>query len=145
MVWAAALALVLLATGCSSFKREWEAAAQRPVATDGIEGRWQGTWRSEANGHTDALRCLVTRATNNTYTAQFHAKYRKLVRFSFGYAVPLTVVEKEGAFQFEGAADLGWLAGGRYTYKGRATPTNFFSTYSCKHDRGVFEMTRPNP
>ena len=34
-------------------------------------------------------------------------------------------------------------AGGLYTYKGRATATNFFSTYSCKYDHGIFEMTRP--
>jgi hypothetical protein len=53
------------------------------------------------------------------------------------------VTAKEDAFHFEGAAELGWLAGGRYTYKGSATATNFFAGYSCKYDYGVFEMTRP--
>jgi hypothetical protein len=137
--------VVLLVTGCSSFHREWDAAAEQPVAPNSIEGCWQGTWRSDANGHTDALRCLITRGTSDSYSARFHAKYRKVFRFSFSYTVPLTVTEKEGALQFEGAADLGWLAGGNYTYKGRATATNFFSTYSCKYDHGVFEMTRPKP
>ena len=139
-----ALGFALLVAGCSSFNREWKAAAQRPAAPGSIEGRWQGTWRSDANGHTDELRCLNTR-TNDAYSARLHARYRKVVRFSFGYTVPLVVTAKEGGAQFEGAANLGWLAGGRYTYKGSATPTNFFSTYSCKYDYGVFEMTRPKP
>ena len=141
-----ALGLALLAAGCSSFDRDWDAAAAtlRPSVPGSIEGRWLGTWHSDANHHTDELRCLVTR-TNDAYSARFHARYRKVFRFRFGYTVPLTVTEKEGAFQFEGAADLGWLAGGRYTYEGRATPTNFFSTYSSKYDHGVFEMTRPKP
>jgi len=57
--------------------------------------------------------------------------------------VPLTVERRAMSFNSRVPPNLGALAGGRYTYTGRATGTNFFSTYSCKYDHGIFEMTRP--
>jgi len=134
-------AVVLAGGGCSSFNRDWKAAAIAPA--DGLEGRWEGRWRSEASGHNDALRCLITHAGSSNYVARFHAKFRAVFRVSFGYTVPLAVEKKTNEFLFEGSADLGSLAGGRYTYTGRATTTNFFSSYDSKYDHGVFEMTRP--
>jgi len=128
--------------GCSSFNRDWKAA--REGRTEGIEGRWQGTWRSDVTAHTEQLRCLLTPSgTNHMWDARFQAKYRKLIRLTFSYTVPLTVTNQERGHQFAGAADLGWLAGGRYSYRGRATSTNFFATYESQYDRGVFEMVRP--
>jgi len=133
----------LLAAGCSSFNKEWKAVEGKAPSSSGIEGPWHGTWRSDVNAHTDQLRCLITPSTNGTYSARFQAKYRKWIRLTFSYTVSLTVTNQQDGFQFEGSADLGWLAGGDYTYRGRATPTNFFSSYRSRHDRGVFEMTRP--
>jgi hypothetical protein len=142
----AGLAVALLGAGCSSFDRAWRNAGQNPPATNAITGRWDGVWRSEVNGHTDRLRCLVTWQTNDTYSARFHAKYKKgLFRFSFGYAVPLQVERQGNSFRFQGEADLGWLAGGVYRYEGAATVTNFFSTYRSQYDHGVFQMARPHP
>ena len=137
------LVLPLLALGCSSFHREWKVAASTPPPARGITGRWQGTWLSHSNAHTDKLRCLITKQTDELYEARFHAKYQKIL--SFGYTVILHAKRTEDAFQFDGDADLGWFAGGAYHYEGKATPTNFFSTYRCKGDHGVFQMTRPNP
>lgn len=138
----AGLAL-LLVTGCSSFNRDWDNAGRNPPPVGGIEGRWEGTWRSDVNAHVGPLRCLITPAINGTNSTRFQAKYRKLIQLTFSYTVPLTVTNREDGLGFEGAADLGWLAGGRYTYRGRATATNFYSTYESRHDRGVFEMIRP--
>ncbi len=104
-------------------------------------GRWQGSWQSEVNGHHGRLRCLVTRDGNGGYQACFHANYLKV--FSFGYTVPLAVQETDGAFRFQGEADLGRLAGGMFNYEGQATPTNFFSTYQARKDHGTFRMIRP--
>jgi len=131
-------ALLLLA-GCSTFQRDWDRLDNAP-APSGIEGRWDGTWKSEASGHSDGLRCIVTR-DGGTYLARFHAKYRKI--FGFGYIVPLTVEQHGGRYDFSGEANLHWYAGGRYTYQGSATATNFVSTYRCKSDHGTFQMTRP--
>ena len=138
------LLAAFLITGCSSFDRAWKKSATIPPGTNSLVGRWEGTWRSDVNGHNDQLRCLMTPLTNGFFSARFHAKYRKgILRFTFGYTAPLKVREQEGVFQFEGESNLGWYAGGVYRYLGTATGTNFFSTYDSKYDRGVFRMTRP--
>jgi len=138
-------AMMLLLAGCSTFERDWRAASQAPEQRDALVGRWQGTWRSEVNGHNDQLRAVVTPASNDVYSARFHAKYKLgFLRFSFGHSVLLQARRANDAFQFEGGADLGWLAGGVYRYEGSATATNFTSTYRSKYDHGTFKMTRPS-
>ena len=50
----------------------------------------------------------------------------------------------EGQWRFSGAEDLG-KAYGVYRYEGKATATNFYSTYKASFDHGTFQMTRPKP
>lgn len=138
---------LLMLTGCSTarFNRAWKAAAAEvPGPGASLAGCWEGIWRSDVNAHTGRLRCLITPSTNGTYAARFHAEYRLLLPLTFSYTVPLSVTNRGDAADpgFAGAANLGWLAGGVYTYRGRATATNFFSTYQCARDRGIFELTR---
>ena len=130
----------LVGNGCS-FNHEWKKAAGNPVPATGIEGRWQGTWVSEVNGHTDALRCVINRKDDGRYRARFHASYHKVL--TFGYTVLLTTESTNQESRFQGEANLGWMAGGVYHYAGHAEATNFFSTYACKYDHGTFRMTRP--
>ena len=130
----------MAAAGCSSFHKEWKTAARRSP-TGGIEGRWDGSWRSESNGHKGRLRCLIRKVDDVNYAARFRANYWKI--FTFGYTVPLAVRGEPGVFKFSGQADLGKLAGGVYHYEGEATSDRFLSTYICARDRGVFEMKRP--
>jgi hypothetical protein len=133
---------LLLLVGCSSFNREWQQNSFS-APTEDIQGRWQGTWASEATGHTDKLRCIISKKTDGTFQAWFHAKYKKVL--SFGYTVPLKVELVDRAWKFQGEADLGWLAGGVYHYKGSAGGTNFTLTYESKYDHGTFEMNRADP
>jgi hypothetical protein len=142
--WPLSLAILMLAlvgSGCSQFHGEWRAAAKQAPPADAIVGRWQGSWKSVPSGHTDKLRCLVTKLDDTRYQAWFHAKYHTI--FSFAYKVELRVEKQTSEFQFKGSADLGKLAGGVYTYDGHANATNFFSTYTAKLDHGTFQMTRP--
>src|SRR5690349_1884503 len=118
-------ALSLLAGGCSSFSREWKAALQRPIPTEGLAGPWEGRWVSDATGHNDRLRCVIAEESTDRYKADFHANYKKI--FHFGYSVPLEVRRKGSEYEFSGEADLGKLAGGVYTYEGTVNGTNFFS------------------
>ena len=142
-----ALALFLLLTalvlggGCSSFNHEWKMAAANPVPDTCLQGRWQGTWHSDASSHAGKLRCVITKTDVGMYQAHFHAKYRKVL--GFGYTVALKVEPTVNGFAFSGQANLGRLAGGVYHYEGHADTTNFFSTYSCKYDHGTFQMARP--
>ena len=132
-------AVVLIVAGCSSFNREWRKAGRNSIAASDLEGRWEGQWISDVNGHHGKLRCIVKK-DGNVHRARFHAKYRKIL--SFGYTVPLKVAAMDSGFKFQGEADLGALAGGIYRYEGHADATNFFSTYSCKYDHGRFQMQR---
>ena len=138
------LTALLFAGGCSTFNHENWRAAQQPPPPNDLQGRWQGVWVSQVTGHKNELRCLVTKLDDATYQARFHAKYRKgWFTVTFNYTVPLKAVKTDEAFKFTGDADLGSLAGGLYHYDGHAAGTNFFSTYSCKYDRGTFQMARP--
>jgi hypothetical protein len=135
--------MCLAVAGCSSFNRDWKAAAARPMPASSFEGCWEGTWHSDATDHQNRLRCLIKPLTNGTYSARFHAKYRALFTWTVNYTVPLTARRRADAFVFDGEANLGWYAGGVYQYQGHANATNFFSTYRSKGDHGTFQMTRP--
>ena len=142
MGFAAILSLAWITAGCSSFNREWKRATT-PAPTNVMTGRWEGTWHSDVNDHSGRLRCLVTPLTNDGYQARFYAKYKRVFTFSFSYNAPLTVRRNQEVFLFEGDANLGWYAGGRYEYQGHADGRDFFSTYRSKYDHGTFRMKRP--
>ena len=136
-----ALVLLLLLCGCSSFNRDWRQTAAQPTGRDSIEGRWEGSWISEVNGHHGKLRCLLTHQTEDRYQARFRATYARVLRFS--YTVPLAFQSHEGGWEFNGEADLGKLGGGVYYYEGRVSTTNLHSTYRSKYDHGTFQLRRP--
>jgi len=141
------LLAALLLCGCSTFNYEWRQAAKKPIPADDIAGPWQGRWLSHANGHNDKLRALITKADTNHYDVKFHAAYKfetvKFITVHFGYTVRMEIRPGTNGVAFHGSENLGALAGGVYTYEGRADATSFFSTYNSKYDRGVFEMKRP--
>jgi hypothetical protein len=132
--------LTLLVAGCSSFNREWRQAYQAPAPLDSLEGRWEGRWSSDANGHNGNLRCLITRKKDGDYAAWFRATYMRVLHFS--YTVSLQAESRDGIWQFRGEEDLGKLSGGIYRYVGSATEANFHSTYQSEYDHGIFELKR---
>jgi HEAT repeat protein len=130
--------LAALVNNASDFKRRWNQNASLPTTSNGLQGRWQGEWISEVNGHRGALRCLLTRGEAGDYQAAFHAVYAKILRVC--YTVPLHGQWSEGKLKLEGNADLGPLAGGIYRYQGEASETDFVCLYDCKYDHGTFRM-----
>jgi hypothetical protein len=134
--------LLPLAARCSSFDREWRAAATNlSVPAGGISGRWEGTWQNRNNTHHDKMRGILTRVGPNEYAARFHAKYFKI--FSFSYRTTFRGTWEGNEFVFRGEENLGWLAGGVYKYVGRISPTNFFSTYDNRYNSGTYMLKRP--
>ena len=83
----------------------------------------------------------MIRESEQLFRARFRATYYGILHFS--YAVPLTMQEHDGGWEFSGEANLGRLAGGSYYYEGRAALTNLHSTYRSKYDHGLFELHRP--
>ena len=124
--------------GCSSFNRDWKKATANSAD---IQGRWEGTWTSASNDHSDKLRCLVEKLADDKYRARFDSTYEKIIHFKSN--VILSGIKKNQVFYFNGEAKLPWWAGGIYHYEGKVNPTNFFSTYRCKYDHGTFQMSRP--
>ena len=130
---------MLASVGCSTFNRDWKAAAGQPA--EGVAGRWEGKWHSDHNGHSGGLRALVRKLDNGQYEARFHATYATVL--SFSSKVDLDVRHTGAEQTFTGTADLGKAAGGVYHYAGKASETNFFSTFKCPSDHGTFQMGRP--
>ncbi|HEV7924730.1 MAG TPA: hypothetical protein VGR14_05205 [Verrucomicrobiae bacterium] len=134
--------LAALVSNASDFKRRWSQDVPPPTVGNGLQGRWQGEWISEANGHRGALRCVLVRGEASDYKATFHAVYARILRVC--YTVPLHGQWSEGKLKLEGDADLGPLAGGIYHYDGEAGETEFVCVYKCKYDHGTFRM-KPAP
>lgn len=132
--------LVLFGSGCGTlYNRHWQAASEQPL--EGIEGRWEGRWLSDKNGHNGKLRCVVTHVDGNEYEFHYWATFWKI--FSAAYRVEFEVVEENDRYIFSGEKNLGWIVGGVYTYEGEATDRNFAATYKCRIDHGAFHMARP--
>lgn len=138
-----ALTLVVLSlssTGCSSFNREWRRAGDHPPVQNSVEGRWEGTWLSDADHHHGKLLCLMTHETNSLYKARFKATYAGILKFGYTAYFEMEPHAALG-WEFNGEAKLG--AFGTYYYEGRATPTNLTSIYKSQYDNGTFNLRRP--
>lgn len=138
-----ALAAAALSGGCSRFHRDWESRLQldRANRPEGMAGCWSGTWTSETNGHHGGLRCIMTPRGDGRFSARFRATYCGILPFE--QTVLLSAEERGGLWRFRGEENLGWLAGGVFTYEGEASGDRFMSRYTSASDRGVFEMARP--
>lgn len=134
--------LAALVNNASDFKHRWSRQTPAPSTANGLQGRWQGEWISEENGHRGALRCLLVRSPSGEYEAAFHAVYATILRVA--YKVPLHGQWSAGKLKLAGDADLGSLAGGVYSYQGEADEKDFICAYRCKYDHGAFRM-KPAP
>ena len=140
--WALAVGLGLMLTGCSTFNHDWKAASKTKAPADDITGAWDGSWLSSVNGHHGRLRSIVSNTAAKEYKARFKARFWKI--FTYSYTVPLQGRKgADGSWQLAGAQNLGWLAGGEYSYTGKADPDHFNAAYSNKYDHGTFELKRP--
>jgi hypothetical protein len=129
--------------GCSRFNRDWRAAQPAAPPASGIDGPWQGTWLSAANGHQGQLRAILTRTGEDTYHARFRARFWGVLAYSYSLNLEVQPAT-HGYWRLEGGADLGRLAGGRYECRGTASTHELFATYESKRDRGRFSLSRPS-
>ena len=139
-----AASFVLALSGCSGFERDWQALAEGPVPADSVEGRWEGSWTSEATGHTGGLRAIIERtdASQESYRVRYHATWGCCFWFNYTLSM-MNVQRREGAIEFAAEEDLGWPFG-NYKYSGEVKGAKFRSSYEAESDHGVFEMARPS-
>jgi hypothetical protein len=132
---------VLFLANCTGFQREWKAANAAPY--QGIEGPWEGTWKSAFNGHGGKLRCIVTKKENNQYEYHYWATWGGFLSGSFRTIQEAIQSQTPGIQNLTGEKDLGAL-GGIYRFTGTTTDTTLNATYSSDgSDTGVFNLTRP--
>jgi hypothetical protein len=122
--------LAALTANGGDFRRAWAGA--------GAGERWMGEWRSEANGHHGALRCVLRPGAEGGFDAMFHARYARCLRVCYG--VRLKSMSGGSGHRLEGEADLGALAGGIYKYRGELADEKLICSYECRYDHGVFEL-----
>ncbi|MEN3941868.1 hypothetical protein WJU23_11285 [Prosthecobacter sp. SYSU 5D2] len=136
------LCLTVLLSSCShSFNREWKSALKAGPKT-GVEGAWEGTWKSDVNGHNGRLRSVVGPVKNaeGDHSFHYHATWAKIL--SGAYRVDHRVqTAKDGAI-FKGQHKLPGWAGGLYTYDGTVKGDDFEARYECDLDKGTFRMKR---
>jgi hypothetical protein len=137
------LAALHAAAGCSSFEREWRRLESEPLQSGAapFEGRWEGTWRSEASGHSGGLRAIVRRApeASHEFEVRYHATWGCC--FWYNYSLRMRAHGEAKRWRFTGEAELGWF--GLYRYEGEADWVTFRSLYRSESDHGVFELRRP--
>ena len=159
MMKIAAFAAILMLTSCSAgFNREWRQALAdgRGSERHELTGAWQGTWRSEVNGHHGELRCIVSLVGKDGYpegsdahscyigqTTRFHYHATFMKSLSATYDVTHQVFRTKDGFTFSGDQKLSGIGGGFYHYEGRGTPARFSATFRRASDHGVFELERP--
>lgn len=131
----------LLVSCSSAFHREWKAAL-KAGKKPGVEGAWQGTWVSAANGHHGKLRCVVGPVKNaaGDHDFHYHATWQGII--SGAYLAEHRVQAAKGGWTFSGQHDMPNWAGGRYTYGGTIQGDAFNACYQCAKDKGTFQMQR---
>lgn len=133
-----ALVLSLLTSCGSEFRSAWKKAG----TTQGVEGRWEGTWLSAANGHHGTLRCVVSgpKGTGN-HQFFYRATWKSILSGSYK-AVHHVQPKKDGSYVFKGDHKMPDWAGGMYHYEGTIKGDEFKACYECEIDRGTFTMKR---
>lgn len=135
-----ACSLVVFATSsCTGYKKRWDTALTGTY--HGMDGPWEGTWKSSKNGHTGGLKCIVTPLGEDQYEFDWWASWGKL---SADYQITSVSKPEDGYHLLVMDFDLGKL-GGVYRMEGKATPTVFDATYSAKVDAGALILRRPEP
>lgn len=130
-------AVLCMVCGCSNIDQQWQAAPEHPK---GIEGRWEGVWKSQQDGHSGPLRCVIRQAGPETYDCLFNATFWGIFRATFEAKLIGRSVGEQ--VYLMGDQDLGWPMG-LYHYACSANPTQFYCAYHAKDDHGYFALGRP--
>jgi hypothetical protein len=129
-----------LLSSCASpaYQRTWQAARSAPPPPP--QGCYEGTWRSEANGHYGKLRCIVSEADRG-FKFHYQATWGTIFTGEFTIVCP---IEKSiaGTWKVRGSKDLGSTFGGTFTHEATITSTAVEAHYSAKFDHGVMQLHR---
>lgn len=130
--------LVALSSCNGAFRKAWKAAS----VSEGVNGKWEGTWLSAANGHHGKLRCAVSGPEGQgDHDFFYHATWKSILSGSYK-AVHHVQPKKDGSYVLKGDHQMPDWAGGKYHYEGTIKGDEFKACYECEIDRGTFTMKR---
>jgi hypothetical protein len=137
-------AAVALCSCANSYTRGFAAAsADLPQPPANAEGPWLGTWKSDVNGHTGPLWCIVQPNPDRPgeYDFRYRAGWGALKFGDYTHTTPAKPAA-DGSLKLIGEMDL---PGGFGTYQveGRLTRDSFTATYQSDGDRGTMTLKRP--
>jgi hypothetical protein len=129
----------------------WDSTAALPMANPSAmaDGKWEGTWQSDAtdyNGHLQALIIHTTHTTlNGAYVQQYEASFRlRYMEVGFQeYTITLNATTlADGRLHFEGKQDLGYFKGGIMRLDGFIYPNKdeLYCDYATDKDVGTYKM-----
>jgi hypothetical protein len=130
----------LVITSCSSprYERTWQTT--RLAKDMSPLGCWEGTWRSETNGHQGKLRCLVTRMDQG-YQFHYQARWGYFFTGEFKIVCPVEP-SSPGVWKVRGSKDLGTSFGGTFSHEATISQTTLEARYSAALDHGVMQLQR---
>ncbi|MFZ9936154.1 MAG: hypothetical protein ACO3JG_03750 [Luteolibacter sp.] len=140
---AAAMALALCSCA-NSYSRSFAAAsATLPRPPVNADGPWLGTWKSDANGHSGPLWCIVQPAADRPgeYDFRYRAGWGLLKFGDYTHTTPAKP-SADGSLKFSGEMALPG-GGGVYRVDGRVSRDSFSATYRSEGDSGTMTMKRP--
>ncbi len=124
-----------LASCGAGFRREWN----RAPAADGVHGRWSGSWKSEVNGHSGFLRCVVKEGSSpEKKTFIYRAGWMKILATTIN--TEKVVTKTHEGWKFTGGKDLGSF--GEFSSTGTIKGDDFSARYESALDKGSFTMKR---
>lgn len=133
------LLLCVLPSCGTAFRAAWKEAP----ASDGVSGKWDGAWTSEATGHHGRLQCVIQGPENKQgdHTFFYRATWMKILSGTYK-TTHRVVKEKDGSFRFKGEHKMPDWAGGLYHYDGSIKGDEFKAGYKSSADNGTYTMKR---
>jgi hypothetical protein len=145
ILFAAAIAVGLSSCANSYTRGFAEASSALPRPPTNAEGPWLGTWKSDVNGHTGPLWCIVQPAPGRPgeYDFRYRAGWGVLKFGDYTHTTPAKPAA-DGSLKLRGEMVLpGGL--GTYQVAGRVTRDSFSATYQSEGDSGAMTLKRPPP
>lgn len=134
---------ILLLTSCSRYSSDYKKAASKFQQGKTPAGPWEGTWKSNHNGHTGPLWCLVSPDKDpNFWNFRYRAGWGALKFGDYVHRVE-TKLGPDGTLPMDASMTLP-ANFGTYAVKGTLTPTKFDLRFKGNGDHGTMTLTRPS-
>jgi hypothetical protein len=138
---------------CSAFDMQWmqtaAPAAANPAAL--MDGKWEGTWQSDATDYAGHIQAIVVHTTEaivdkepvQQYAGSFRLRWYEIGFNEFTVTLNATKMD-DGRIHFEGHQDLGFYKGGIIRFDGYIFPKKdvMYCDYSTEKDSGTYKLRR---